>query len=438
MSVVALMGCQWGDEGKGKLVDYFAEKAEVVVRFQGGNNAGHTLVVKGEQIILHLIPSGILHPKKLCVIGNGVVIDPAVLLEEIALLKSKGYFKDDSQLKISERAHLILPYHRLIDQAGEAKKGAGKIGTTGRGIGPAYADKASRTGIRFCDLKNPEFLKEKLGKAIDEKNLYLTRVLESEAIDKEKMIEEFLGYAEKLSGYAQNTSLLIHQLIQKGKKVLFEGAQGTMLDLDHGTYPFVTSSNTVAGAVSVGSGISPRLIERIVAVCKAYTTRVGAGPFPTELKDELGERLRERGGEYGATTGRPRRCGWLDLVQLKYAIRVNGITDLAITKLDVLSGLDRIKVCLGYKYKGEKIPDFPAEPEILDNVEPIYKELKGWKEDLSSVRKFKDLPSSAKAYLEFIQDQLQLPLLAVSIGKERSQIIALKEVFKGKSRGYFF
>jgi len=434
MPVMALIGCQWGDEGKGKLVDYFAEKAEVVVRFQGGNNAGHTLVVKGEQIILHLIPSGILHPKKLCIIANGVVIDPAVLLEEIKLLKSKGYFQNDAQLKISERAQLILPYHRLIDQAGEAKKGAGKIGTTGRGIGPAYADKASRIGIRFCDLKKPEALKEKLGKAIDEKNFYLTRILELEPIEKDKVIEEFLGYAQKLSGYAENTSLLIHQLIQRGKKVLFEGAQGTMLDLDHGTYPFVTSSNTVAGAVSVGSGISPKLIERIVAVCKAYTTRVGAGPFPTELKDELGERLRERGGEYGATTGRPRRCGWLDLVQLKYAMRVNGITDLTITKLDVLSGLERIKVCLGYKYKGVKLPDFPAEIEILDNVEPIYKELEGWKEDLSQIRKFKELPKPAKDYLKFIQDQLKVPLLAVSTGKERSQIINLKPVFKTKTR----
>ena len=429
MAVVALIGCQWGDEGKGKVVDYFARKADVVVRFQGGNNAGHTLVVAGEQLILHLVPSGILHPNKLCIIGNGVVIDPEVLIEEIDNLKAKGHLNDDSRLKISDRAHLILPYHRAIDVAAENKKGDSKIGTTGRGIGPAYSDKASRAGIRFSILKNPDLLKEKLEEAIEEKNLYLTKVLKAEPLETEKMVKKFKAYAKKLSGYAENTGLLLNRLVKEGKKVLFEGAQGTMLDLDHGTYPFVTSSNTVAAEAAIGSGIGPKLLDRIVGVSKAYTTRVGAGPFPTELKDELGEKLRLRGGEYGATTGRPRRCGWLDLVQLKYAVRLNGLTDLVVTKLDVLSGIDPINVCAGYKYNGEPLDDFPAEAEILDKIEPVYKELKGWKEELSGAREFSELPFTARDYLKFIQDELGVPLLAVSIGKEREQIITLGEPF---------
>jgi len=429
MSVVALIGCQWGDEGKGKVVDFFARKAEVVVRFQGGNNAGHTLVVSGEQIILHLVPSGILHPGKLCIIGNGVVIDPEVLVEEIESLQSKGHLTDDSRLKVSERAHLILPFHRAIDVASENKKGAGKIGTTGRGIGPSYSDKASRSGLRFGILKNPELLKEKLEKAVEEKNLYLTKVLKTDPINLEKAIKNFKSYSKKLSGYSENTGLLLNQLIQEGKKVLFEGAQGTMLDLDHGTYPFVTSSNTVSAQAAIGSGIGPKLIDRIAGVSKAYTTRVGGGPFPTELKDELGEKLRERGGEYGSTTGRPRRCGWIDLFQLKYAVRLNSLTDLVVTKLDVLSGIDPIKVCTGYQYQGELLNDFPAEVEILEAIEPVYKEVKGWKEDLSGAREFSELPFSARDYLKLIQDELNIPLLAVSVGKDREQIITLGEPF---------
>jgi len=429
MSVVVLIGCQWGDEGKGKVVDYFARKADVVVRFQGGNNAGHTLVVAGEQLILHLVPSGILHPNKLCIIGNGVVIDPEVLLEEIELLKAKGHLTDDSRLKISDRAHLILPYHRALDLAAENKKGSAKIGTTGRGIGPSYSDKASRSGLRFGLLKNPDLLKDKLEKAIEEKNQYLTKIFKAEPIDPEKAQKKFNAYSKKLSGYAENTGLLLSRLVKEGKKVLFEGAQGTMLDLDHGTYPFVTSSNTVSANAAIGSGIGPKLIDRIVGVSKAYTTRVGAGPFPTELKDELGEKLRERGGEYGATTGRPRRCGWIDMVQLKYAVRLNSLTDLVVTKLDVLSGIDPLKVCVGYKYKGEPLEDFPAEAEVLEEVEPVYKELKGWKEDINGAKEFKDLPFTARDYLKFIQDELAVPLLAVSVGKEREQIITLGEPF---------
>jgi len=432
MPVVVLIGAQWGDEGKGKVVDYFAAKADVVVRFQGGNNAGHTLVVGGEKIILHLIPSGILHPGKLCIIGNGLVIDPKVLCEEIDLLKSKGHFKDDSRLKISERGQLILPYHRLIDVASEDKKGKGKIGTTGRGIGPAYADKASRIGFRFCDLKNPRLLKQKLGQCIEEKNIYLTRVCGAEPLNTDEVIEEFMGYSTRLAHYADDTSLLLNKLIAQRKRILFEGAQGTMLDLDHGTYPFVTSSNTVAAAACVGAGISPRLVDRIIGISKAYTTRVGGGPFPTELTDKTGERIRERGGEYGATTGRPRRCGWIDLVQLKYAARINGLTDLVITKLDVLSGIDPLMVCTGYKYKGKVLKDFPAEAEVLDRVQPVLKKIRGWKEDIGRIRDLDDLPGSAKSYLKMIESELQVPILAVSVGKERNEIIVMSEPFSRK------
>ncbi len=429
MPVVVLVGCQWGDEGKGKVVDYFASKAEVVVRFQGGNNAGHTLVVGGEQVILHLVPSGILHPNKLCIIGNGVVIDPAVLIEEIENLKAKGHLPDDSRLKISDRAHLILPFHRAVDLASEAKKGDAKIGTTGRGIGPAYSDKTSRAGLRFGAFKDPALLKEKLTKALEEKNQYLTKVLKAKALNAKEMLKQFEGYAAKLSGYSDNTGLLIYKMIKDGKKVLFEGAQGTMLDLDHGTYPFVTSSNTVSAAAATGSGIGPKMIDRVIGVSKAYTTRVGGGPFPTELLDELGEKLRERGGEYGATTGRPRRCGWLDFVQLKYATRLNSLTDLVVTKLDVLSGLDPLKVCVGYQYKGEALSDFPAEVEVLEKLEPVFKEVKGWKEDISGAKEFKDLPFTCRDYLKMIQDELGVPLLAVSVGKDREQIIKLGEPF---------
>ncbi len=357
------------------------------------------------------------------------MIDPRVLCEEIDLLKSKGYFPDDRLLRISDRAHLILPYHRAIDLGSEKKKGKGKIGTTGRGIGPCYSDKSARAGIRFSDLTEPEALKEKLTRLLEEKNLYLTRVLELESIEPEPVIEEFLGYSERLSQYCENTSLLLNQLIKQGKKVLFEGAQGTMLDLDHGTYPYVTSSNTVSGAVCVGAGIGPKLIDRIVGVSKAYTTRVGRGPFPTELKDELGDKLRQQGGEYGATTGRPRRCGWLDLVQLKYAVRLNGFTDLVITKLDVLSGINPLKVCVGYRYKGELLKDFPARVEVVEELEPVYQEFSGWEEDISGVREFSELPGSAQDYLKMIQDQLEVPLMAISVGKEREQIILLKEPF---------
>jgi adenylosuccinate synthase len=432
MPVVVLVGAQWGDEGKGKVVDYFARKADVVVRFQGGNNAGHTLVVDGEKVVLHLIPSGILHPGKLCIIGNGLVIDPAVLCEEIDTLKAKGHFKDESKLKISERAQLILPYHRSIDIASESQKGKGKIGTTGRGIGPAYADKASRVGFRFCDLKDPAVLNDKLAACIAEKNQYLTKICGAKPLNADEVITEFVGFSGRLSKFAADTSLLLGDLIAKRKRVLFEGAQGTMLDLDHGTYPFVTSSNTIAGAACVGAGIGPRAIDRIIGISKAYTTRVGGGPFPTELLDKLGEMIRERGGEYGATTGRPRRCGWIDLAQLKYAARINGLTDLVITKLDVLSGIDPLQVCVGYKYQSKLLKDFPAELKVMENLTPVFKKFKGWKSELGQIKDLDDLPKEAKVYLRFIEDQLEVPILAVSVGKERYEIIVMSEPFSSR------
>jgi len=429
MPVVVLVGSQWGDEGKGKVVDYFARKADVVVRFQGGNNAGHTLVVGGEKIILHLVPSGILHPGKLCIIGNGLVIDPQVLCEEIDQLKSRGHFKDESKLKVSERAHLILPYHRSIDVASEDRKGKGKIGTTGRGIGPSYADKAARVGLRFCELKNPRLLKDKLAALVEEKNQYLTKICGADPLDAHAIIDEFMGYSARLAKYAEDTSLLLAELAAKRKRILFEGAQGAMLDLDHGTYPFVTSSNTVAGAACTGAGISPRMIDRIIGISKAYTTRVGAGPFPTELTDKLGELIRERGGEYGSTTGRPRRCGWIDLAQLKYAARINGLTDLVITKLDVLSGIDPLMVCTGYKFKGKTLKGFPAQNEVIEELTPVFKKFKGWKAELGEIRDLDDLPKEAKTYLRFVEDQLDVPILAVSVGKERDEIIVMSEPF---------
>lgn len=429
MPSLVIVGAQWGDEGKGKLVDYFAGESDAVVRFQGGNNAGHTLVVSGRKLILHLIPSGALHPGKLCIIGNGVVVDPAVLIEEIDELKKLGYFEDDSVLRVSDRANLIMPYHRLIDQLTEAKKGKGKIGTTGKGIGPAYTDKIARTGIRFIELTDRAHLKRRIQEVLKEKNRYLERVLEVPGLDVNELVDEFMSYADRLSKYCTNTSRLIEDLIRKGKKVLFEGAQGTMLDIDHGTYPFVTSSNTIAGGACTGAGIGPLLINQVVGVSKAYTTRVGEGPFPTELKDELGEMLRERGGEYGATTGRPRRCGWLDLVVLEHARRVNGLSGFMVTKLDVLTGIDPIRVCVGYRYRGESLIDFPASFGVLEELFPVYQDFPGWDKKINDVKVFEELPEQAKNYLKMIEKRLGIPLLAVSVGAEREETIILKAPF---------
>jgi len=429
MPLVVLVGAQWGDEGKGKLVDHFAGEADVVVRFQGGNNAGHTLVVDDNQVIVHLIPSGILHPGKLCLIGNGVVIDPAVLCEEIAGLKAKGYFEDESCLVVSSRAHLIMPYHRRLDLASESRKGEHKIGTTGRGIGPAYADKMARTGLRFHHLLDLKRLPERIRAVVTEKNVFLEQVLEEPPLNAEAVTEEFRGYAEQLGRYAGDVSRVLEDQLGQGRKVLFEGAQGTMLDIDHGTYPFVTSSNTVAGAACTGAGIGPRQIDQVVGISKAYTTRVGGGPFPTELKDEIGQRLRERGGEYGSTTGRPRRCGWLDVFALRYARRVNGLTDLMITKLDVLTGLDRIRVGVGYRHRGRLLKDYPPDLETLSECEPVWEELPGWQESLAGCRSMASLPDSARSYIQWIENQVGVAVAAVSVGREREETIVLRHPF---------
>ncbi|HSA58818.1 MAG TPA: adenylosuccinate synthase [bacterium] len=430
MANVVVVGAQWGDEGKGKIVDVFTEFADVVVRFQGGNNAGHTLVVKGAKTVLHLIPSGILNPGVQCVIGNGVVIDPEVCLEEIRTLKSKGLLKSDRDLAISETAHVILPYHKRIDVLREEKKGAGKIGTTGRGIGPCYEDKMARMGIRICDLIDPELLKKRLEAVLPEKNLYLERILQGPTFSFDEIYGSYVAFGKALRGYVRNTAILLQEAAQKKKKILFEGAQGTSLDVDHGTYPFVTSSNTVAGNATCGSGIGPTQIQSVIGVSKAYTTRVGSGPFPTELDDPVGEHLRKEGAEFGATTGRPRRCGWLDLVVLRHAVRVNGLTGLVLTKLDILSGLPELKICVAYKRRGRVVKEFPGSVDILDECEPVYEKMRGWREPLSGIRKIANLPLTARSYLKKIERVLGVPIIVVSVGPSREEQIFLKNPFR--------
>ncbi|MBW2556955.1 MAG: adenylosuccinate synthase, partial [Deltaproteobacteria bacterium] len=377
MSNIVIVGTQWGDEGKGKIVDLLAEYADVVVRFQGGNNAGHTMVVEGEQFISHLVPSGILQ-KKTCLIGNGVVVDPSVLVEELDKLKNKGIDTGPNLLKISEKAHVIMPYHKQIDLAREKMKGDQKIGTTGRGIGPCYEDKASRRGIRFVELIDAEVFKETVHAVLEEKNFYLKHYLSAEPLDPEPIVQQYQGYAERLAPHVVNISIVMNQAVKAGKQILFEGAQGTHLDIDHGTYPFVTSSNTVSGNACCGAGIGPKEITGVIGIVKAYTTRVGRGPFPTELFDEIGDTLQKKGAEFGATTGRKRRCGWLDTVLLQNAVRLNGLTGLVITKLDVLDGLESLKICTGYEYNGETLYDFPANLKILGAYKPVFETLPGW------------------------------------------------------------
>jgi len=428
MSTVVLVGAQWGDEGKGKVTDFLARQAEMVVRYQGGNNAGHTVVADGQTYKLHLIPSGILYADKQCLIGNGVVIDPGVLLEELDTLEGQGV--NTANLRISPRAHVIFPYHLSIDIAEEESKGNRKIGTTSRGIGPAYTDKASRVGMRIIELIDQDELAENLSSTLEAKNKVLSRLYGVEkSFDYQQMLEQYTGYANRLKKYVADISVLVNEAIERGAKILFEGAQGTLLDIDHGTYPYVTSSHPIAGAACLGAGVGPTKINTVVGVAKAYITRVGEGPFPTELLDELGELIRERGFEFGTTTGRPRRCGWYDAVIARYAARVNGLTYLAITKLDVLSGLETLKICTGYRYKGEIINEFPASLKYLAQCEPVYQEFPGWQEDISAVTDYSELPQAAKDYVKHLEEFSGVPVAMVSIGAGREQTLVIKEIF---------
>ncbi len=429
MANVVVVGAQWGDEGKGKVVDIYTEYADDIVRYQGGNNAGHTLVVGSEKIVLHLIPSGILHEGKRCIIGNGVVLDPEVFIREITKLKESGRIKDDACLLLSESLHIIMPYHKRIDIAREAKSGDKKIGTTGRGIGPCYEDKIGRRGIRLMDLLNPDVFAAKLREFLVEKNFILEKLLGEPPCSYDEINEEYQGYAATLRTYVADTSLILSMDLKSGKKALFEGAQGTLLDVDHGTYPYVTSSSTCAGGACTVSGANPRDIHEIIGISKAYVTRVGSGPFPTELLDATGEQLRQTGGEFGATTGRPRRCGWFDAMVVRYAVRVNGLTGIALTKLDVLSGFDTIKVCTGYTYNGQRVEDLPASLEVFEKCQPVYEELPGWKADITAARSFDELPANARSYVRRLEELAGCQIVLVSVGPRRDQTIILRNPF---------
>ncbi len=428
MSNTVVVGTQWGDEGKGKVVDLLSEYADHVVRFQGGNNAGHTMVVQGKEIISHLVPSGIIQKKK-CFIGNGVVVDPMVLLQEVDYLNENGIDASPEMLKISNRAHMIMPYHKRIDKAREIIKGKGRIGTTGRGIGPSYEDKATRRGVRFADLLEKELFVEKVKSILDEKNFYLEKYFNEEPIDPGKVIEQFAEVKERLLPYIADVSVLLYEGTRAGKKILFEGAQGTHLDVEHGTYPFVTSSNTVSGNAACGAGLGPKHLHEILGIVKAYTTRVGQGPFPTELFDSTGEKLQDKGSEFGATTGRRRRCGWLDAVMLKNAARLNSLTGIAITKLDVLDELEEIKICTGYEYKGGIVKDFPASIELLNNCKPVYETMPGWNQDTSGTRDYNDLPDRTRDYLKRIEELTEVKIKMISVGPARESTIIIDNLF---------
>lgn len=429
MPSVIIVGAQWGDEGKGKIVDLFTPQADFVVRFQGGANAGHTLVIDGQKTVLHLLPSGVLHPHVKCIIGNGVVIDPKVCLHEIAELQQRHLLQDSTTLSISPHAHVVMPYHQKIDQLRETQLGDAKIGTTGRGIGPCYEDKVARTGIRMSELVDPARLRTRLAQVLPIKNAYLQKMLGGDAYNLDEIHREYAQLGQDLRPYVRDTTQLIAEACSQGKRILFEGAQGTALDVDHGTYPFVTSSTTVAAGACSGSGVGPTQINEVLGVTKAYCTRVGSGPFPTELHDATGELLRKKGSEFGATTGRPRRCGWLDLFALKYAAQVNGLTGLVVTKMDILSDFDTLQVCTGYSYKGKALPHFQSDAEILDHCTPTYTALPGWKGDISTIRDLADLPRPAQDYLKFIEEYLELPIKLVSLGAERDAHIQTHPIF---------
>jgi adenylosuccinate synthase len=427
MATSMVIGTQWGDEGKGKIVDYLAQKADVVVRSQGGNNAGHTVMANGQVFALRLLPSGILYAGKPCIIGSGVVVDPKILLGEMKGITDRGMSVDG--IEISTRAHVIMPYHNRIDEADELLKGDQKIGTTKNGIGPCYADKVNRVGIRICDLMDKESFAKKLKWNIEQKNRLFEKYYGIEGFDYETVLEEYLGYAEQLRRFVKDTDYTVHKYLMEGKKVLFEGAQATMLDLDHGTYPFVTSSNPTAGGIVVGSGVGPRLMQNIVGVVKAYSTRVGAGPFPSEQNNECGEYLRKTGHEFGTVTGRPRRTGWLDITVVRYAAMLNSLDYLAITRLDILDKLKTIQICKGYIYEGKELNEYPASLKVLEKAIPVYEEMEGWQSDTSACRTYEELPENARHYVERISELIEVPLGIVSIGPSREQTIILHQIF---------
>jgi adenylosuccinate synthase len=428
MPNVVIIGTQWGDEGKGKVVDLLAEHADIVVRFQGGNNAGHTMVVQGKQFISHLVPSGILQGKT-CFLGNGMVIDPGVLIEELDYLSDHGISVGPDQIRISEKAHVIMPYHKSFDHAREIKKGDDKIGTTGRGIGPCYEDKASRRGIRFLELINSNVFAERVKSILEEKNFTLEQYLSAAPLKADEIIDTYAAHAARLAPYVGNTSVELHRSLRTGKQILFEGAQGTHLDIDHGTYPFVTSSNTLSGNACCGAGIGPKEIHHVIGIVKAYTTRVGRGPFPSELFDDIGDTIQEKGAEFGATTGRKRRCGWLDTVILNNAVRLNGLTGLAVTKLDILGSLDALNICTGYEYQGKTLDYFPGDLKILGECKPVYETLPGWSEDISGIRNYNDLPENTKNYLKRIEEIAETPVQIISIGPAREQTIVMENPY---------
>lgn len=432
MSTLVVVGSQWGDEGKGKITDLLSEEANIIVRYQGGCNAGHTVVKGDEQYIFHLIPSGILHKRVKCLIGNGVVIDPESLLQEIENLKKKNIEIDDNLL-IDFKAHVVLPYHKTLDEMKETKRGKDKIGTTKRGIGPAYIDKIARTGIRMIDLINEKSLSKKLENNLNEKNIIFEKLYGVKISNQEKkdIIKKYREYGQLLKKYVIDVSLYLNQAINEDKKILFEGAQGTLLDIDHGTFPYVTSSNPIAGGACIGTGVGPTKIDRVMGITKAYTTRVGRGPFPTEIQgEEIEEYIRQKGGEFGATTGRPRRCGWFDAILVNYAVRINGMDSIVITKIDVLSDFDKIKICTSYKYNGKMIKEFPVDLETLQKCIPVYEEMEGWKGNISQITKYEDLPQQLKAYIGRIEELVRTKVVIVSVGPKRSQTIIREELFK--------
>jgi adenylosuccinate synthase len=428
MANVIVVGTQWGDEGKGKVIDLLTPSIDAVVRYQGGANAGHTMGIGEQKTILHLVPSGILHERCLCIIGNGVVVDPKVLIDEIDGLHQQGYLKDPSRLALSRNAHLVLPYHKLLDQLREEARGSAKIGTTGRGIGPAYEDKVARRGIRAGDLVDPDVFRQRLEEVLAIKNREI-EMLGGKPLGLEEIAQMGEEWSRRLAKHVVDAEQLIHERIRQGNRILFEGAQGTALDIDHGTYPFVTSSHTVAGAACCGAGVGPTMIDDVLGITKAYTTRVGNGPFPTELSDDVGDLLQHQGREFGSTTGRKRRCGWFDAVVVRHAMRVNGLTMVAVTKLDVLSGLKTLKICTGYRMGDEVVDDFPSSFTEFDDIRPVYEEMPGWDDDISGARAFTDLPETAQNYVNRLSELIGAPVALISVGSERSAHIMVKNPF---------